>query len=167
MAAGAGKIYIMMRGDLVFLDTNVLLGATDISRSGHDQCRQVFQKALSSGIHLCLNGQVIREYLVVATRRVAENGLGLAVEDALFNIEQFRRKTVLLEETEAVSKSLVNLVELHGISGKRLHDANIAATMSAHRVGYLITLNLTDFDSFKEIECFEPEVFLSRLDSSE
>ncbi|MGD0883585.1 MAG: hypothetical protein ABSA46_01700 [Thermodesulfovibrionales bacterium] len=37
------------------------------------------------------------------------------------------------------------------MKGKRIHDANIAATMIANGVSILFTLNVEDFKTFKEI----------------
>jgi predicted nucleic acid-binding protein len=121
-----------------------------------ETCRQLFRRALNAGIHLCLSGQVMREYLVVATRRIRENGLELAVEDALFNYEQFRRNTVFLEETEEVSKELITILQRYSVPGTRIHEANIAAVLCANNIEYLVTLNATDFDVFGHITCICP-----------
>ena len=52
----------MMRGSLVLLDTNILLTATDRSRPGFEEARELFTSAIASGVHLCVSGQIIREY---------------------------------------------------------------------------------------------------------
>ena len=87
-------------GDILFVDTNVLLAATDRSRPSHaDACRLV-AGASRYGCHLALSGQILREYLVVATRPVEVNGLGLSPDQAIRNLAAFRRHAVFLEETE-------------------------------------------------------------------
>ena len=101
---------------------------------------------------LAVSGQIIREYLVVATRPVEVNGLGLAVEDALKNINVFTRPPFLFcEESERVARHLRDLVQTHRLTGKRVHDGNIVATMLAEGIDRLITENAGDFASFKEI----------------
>ena len=55
-------------GETVFIDTNVLLCATDRFRRHHDEARGVFRAARDAGFSLALSGQIVREYLVVATR---------------------------------------------------------------------------------------------------
>lgn len=138
-------------GDIVFLDTNVLLSATDTSRPRHNQARNVFKASLDTGYHLAISGQIVREYLVVATREPEENGLGLSPEDAVSNIETFTRRTVLIEESEEVSDYVNGMVRKYNLQGKRIHDANIAATMKTHSVLSLITENPEDFKDFDEI----------------
>jgi predicted nucleic acid-binding protein len=147
-------------GDIVFLDTNILLSATDTSRQRHKQARNVFKAALATGFHCAISGQIIREYLVVATRGPQENGLGLSSENAVSNIETFSRRTALIEESEEVSEYLTELVRKHNLKGKRIHDANIAATMKTYSVRTLITENPEDFNNFNEISVINPELIL-------
>jgi len=141
-----------MVGDILFVDTNILLTATDESRVGHRDAQRLFNESRARGYHLGASGQVLREYLVVATRPVNENGLGLEIADAIANINELRRYVHFFEENEEVSRRLRGLATAHGIRGRRLHDANIAATMLAHGIGRVVTQNVADFASFDGIE---------------
>ena len=144
-------------GEVVFADTNVLLCATDRSREHHEEARRLIRGAGPSGYHLALSGQVIREYLVVATRPVADNGLGLSTPEALHNVDQFSRPpTVFCDQPESVSVRLRELTAAHGLRGKRIHDANVVATMLVHGIRRLITENTRDFAVFDEIETTTP-----------
>ncbi|MXW78366.1 MAG: PIN domain-containing protein [Gemmatimonadetes bacterium] len=139
--------------EILFADTNVFLSATDRSRKHHAQAWKLLQAAAEGKAVLAVSGQIIREYLVVATRPVEVNGLGLAAEDALKNIAVFTRPPFLFcEESERVSRHLRDLVQTHRLTGKRVHDGNIVATMLAEGINRLITENEEDFASFKEIE---------------
>jgi hypothetical protein len=53
---------------------------------------------------------VIREYLVVATRPTAANGLGLRVTDTIENVREFRRSMRLLAEEKPVLPTLLGLL---------------------------------------------------------
>jgi predicted nucleic acid-binding protein len=88
---------------------------------------------------------------VVATRPTEANGLGLDLAKALANVEEFSRCVGLLEETAEVSRELRLLLGRHVISGKRIHDAHIVATMLVHGLKQLATDNVTDFEVFPEI----------------
>ena len=140
-------------GEILFADTNVLLAATDRSREHHAEAWELLQAAGEGKTVLAISGQIIREYLVVSTRPVEVNGLGLAVEDALKNIDVFTRPPFLVcEESERVARRLRELVQTHRLTGKRIHDGNIVATMLAEGIDRLITENEGDFASFEEIE---------------
>ena len=64
-------------GSLLLLDTNILLAATNTGRVNHKMSRQIFPACRTSGIHVAVCGQILREYLVVCTRPTENNGLGL------------------------------------------------------------------------------------------
>jgi len=51
----------------------------------------LFRNAISDGVDLYLCTQVIREYLVVATRPVENNGLGMTTNTELDNIKRFQK----------------------------------------------------------------------------
>ena len=138
-------------GEILFLDTNILLTATDESRQHHQFARHVITAHQRSGFHLGISGQIIREYLVVATRSPEANGLGLDLADALNNAEAFSQRLVFFEETEAVSNRLNLLIKNYRLIGTRIHDANVVATMSTHGLSKLITENQADFSVFSEV----------------
>lgn len=139
-------------GDILFVDTNVLLTATDDSRPRHRDAIRLFNEAEAQGVHLAVSGQIFREYLVVATRSWDANGLGLDVRDAVANVNEFLRRTHAYGETEEVARRLRQLALTYSLSGKVLHDANIVATMTVNGISVLVTQNLADFARFKEIE---------------
>ena len=138
-------------GEIVFLDTNVLLTATDESRPAHADANLIFRSGPQNGRHLGISGQVIREYLVVATRPLDVNGLGLDIDTAIGNIDAIRERTVFFEETEPVASHLLSLARTHALTGKCLHDAGVAATMSVHNISILVTDNSGDFAPFRDI----------------
>ena len=140
-----------MAGNPLFVDTNVLLTATDESRLLHLDAMQILDASLSQDLRLAASGQVLREYLVVATRPTEVNGLGLSVPDAIANINEFLRHLELYDETVDVSARLRQLAIDHKLRGKRLHDANIVATMSVHGISTLLTQNGDDFAPFEDI----------------
>lgn len=130
-----------------FVDTNVLLTCTSTRRPGHAAALELLETGFAER-SLFLSGQVLREYIVVATRPPAVNGLGLTSAQALGNARQFLDRATFLREDEAVRDALLRLLDRVPCSGKQVHDANIAATMVAHRIGVLLTLNPRDFERF-------------------
>jgi len=138
-------------GETQFLDTNILVTATDESRAHHHIARELIGRGRSAGLSGAVSGQIIREYLAVATRPVEVNGLGLTTADAIRNMEQFARRLAFCDETEATSVRLRGLVRMHGLAGKAIHDANVVATMACHGIQTLITENPEDFQRYPEI----------------
>jgi predicted nucleic acid-binding protein len=130
------------------LDTNVLLSATDEGRAGHRQAMLILNDWAGGSTTLYASGQIMREYLAVATRPVEKNGLGLKQADALANVRALRRRTTLLAEDVGVADRLLSLLDETPCTGKQVHDANVVATMLVHGIDTLITINTADFTRF-------------------
>lgn len=157
------KCMATMEDRLVFLDTNILLAATNQAHREHRKIVSLLPALMTAGIHGVLCGQVLREYLVVASRPIEVNGLGMASENALVNAKWFKSRSVFFEEDERVWDALASLVHTHRLEGKRIHDANIAAVMAVQGIQTIISLNIRDFDVFGHLEALSPEEAGRRL----
>jgi predicted nucleic acid-binding protein len=135
----------MTAGRLVFVDTNVLLSATVPARLLHRAALSVLNDWPNRGFTLMASGQVLREYLVVATRPAEVNGLGMSLAAALENVAAFSARLRLLGETEQSWGRLQTLLHTQGCRGKQIHDANIVATAITAGVRSLVTANSLDF----------------------
>ena len=131
------------------LDTNVLLAATDESRSEHRAALTILNEWTTGDTTLCTSGQILREYLAVATRPAEQNGLGLEPADAVSNVRAIRERTMFLTEDAKVADRLQGLLTDVECGGKQVHDANVIATMLAHGVGTVVTMNVEDFTRFE------------------
>jgi predicted nucleic acid-binding protein len=134
--------------DRVMVDTNVLVAATDEGRPEHHDALTILNDWPAGHTTLCVSGQILREYLTVATRPTEENGLGLKPSEALGNVRAIRERTTLLAEDGKVADRLLGLLADVECSGKQVHDANVIATMLVHGVGTVVTRNLDDFARF-------------------
>jgi predicted nucleic acid-binding protein len=126
----------------VLIDTNVLLSATAPLRPLHRAAMVVLNDWPNQGSILATTSQVLREYLVVATRPAEVNGLGLAIPDALANVAAFRGRMRLLTDSEPAWDRLRALIEARGCVGKQIHDANVIATALTSGVRRLVTANV-------------------------
>lgn len=132
----------------VMLDTNVLLTATGEDRKEYHEARRILDEWPDKGTTLATTGQILREYMSVATRPLAMNGLGLPTADAVRNARAFRERTVLVPEDGKVVNRLLALLSDVECGGRQIHDANVVAAMLAHDVGTVVTMNLTHFARF-------------------
>jgi predicted nucleic acid-binding protein len=133
------------RGTKVLIDTNVLLEATDEGRRFHVRAMDLFRSADDDGVDLYLSTQVIREYLVVATRPIENNGLGMTTHTALDNIKRFRKRASWVAETLQAGELFLDWAATYGTRGKKLHDLQILATASAAGMHALVTANGKDY----------------------
>ena len=135
--------------DRVMLDTNVLIAATDEGRAEHRDALTVVNDWAARRTELCTSGQILREYLTVATRPAERGGLGLSLADALGNVNAIRMRTILLAEDVKVADRLLGLLADVECRGKQVHDANVVATMLVYGVRAVVTMNTGDFARFE------------------
>jgi len=147
----------MTAGERLFCDTNVLVSAVDRGRRLHVQALHVLNGLLNRGIALCVSGQVVREFLVVCTRPVDANGLGLSPREAVRNAEAIIQRCTILDENRDVPLRLLDIARTATCAGKQLHDANVVATMQEHGLTRLVTGNPRDFRRFRGIDVLDLE----------
>ncbi len=142
---------VTMVGETLFVDTNVLIIATDDTRLFHEDALRLLSNAATQGLHLATSNQVLREYLAVVTRPVAVNGLGLSIVEAVANLRELTQDFYVCDETGQVSSCLLQLALAYNLHGKRLHDTNLIATMQVYGIRSIVTQNEYDFGPFQDV----------------
>jgi len=130
------------------IDTNVLLRASTPKSAQHASAVQAITRLLSRGEELLLAPQVLVEFWSVATRPVEVNGYGWPAKEAEVKVAELLRQFPMLPETPAVFPEWLRLVSRHGVLGKQVHDARLAAMMNTHGVPHLLTFNVGDFQPY-------------------
>ena len=128
----------------MFIDTNVLVRARFTAAPQHALARERLRAALGGAEPIRISRQVVREYLAVVTRPQTWSA-PLAMSDALRDADWFLSTFDLLEDGPEVTRVLIALCREVAVAGRRVHDANIVATMLAHAEERLLTFDLQDF----------------------
>jgi predicted nucleic acid-binding protein len=131
--------------DPIFIDTNILMFATDPGSAFHASAARALEEAAASA-DLYVNCQVLREYLAAGTRSAPGQ-----LDDLLKNIDSFRNSFHVLDESEACLERLLQLARNVRFGGKQVHDANIVACMLENGISRLLTHNVEDFKRFKDM----------------
>jgi predicted nucleic acid-binding protein len=129
-----------------FVDTNVLVYSMATRAPLRARARTALARSASDE-PLSVSRQVLREYLAVVTRQQTW-GSALPLRVAIADAEIFCRRYRVLEDGPAVWDELLQLSRRTGSGGRQVHDANIVATMLAHRERRLLTFNEADFRRF-------------------
>lgn len=136
--------------DRAFFDTNILIYLANEDSPFHLRAVKKFKEIIGK-YELWISRQVLREYSVIMTRSgIVEKPIS-STEVAL-DIERWETIFQIADETEEVTSILVELIKMYGIKGKKIHDANIVATMMSVSIQVLFTFNTNDFKKFKEIQ---------------
>lgn len=136
----------------VLLDTNHLLRVAQPEAPEYPVIADAIVKYLRAGDRPKLCPQNLYEFWSVATRPpgTAGNGLGMTVEEAAAEIEAFESFFPILPDTPAVYNEWRVLTRRWGITGRQAFDARLIATMIAHNVPHLLTLDVRHFRRYEQ-----------------
>lgn|SRR2546429_8882528 len=139
------------------IDTNILLRLVQKTSPLHTAAREAVLTLRKQGEELCIIPQNLIEFWAVATRPVADNGLGLSIDQAAREIRKLKRFFRLQPDTPTIFSEWGNLVIQHQVSGKQAHDTRLVAAMKAHNLTYILTFNTDDFKRFSGITAVDPK----------
>ncbi len=146
-----------MMGGKTFVDTNILLRATIMQFPLHEQVKQLVNGQIDAAVELWISRQVIREYIVQATRPQSFMK-PMTIEQVEAQLTGMQALFQIADETEATTNQLLGLLRVYPTQGKLIHDANIVATMLVNQIDTLLTLNVADFKRFEDrIKIVSPE----------
>ncbi len=127
------------------IDTNILARLANKTDPQYGVASQAVVKLHQRGEVLHVTPQVLVEFRSLATRPIAQNGLGLSTVDVETQAAGFEASFPLLAETPDIYPAWKNLVNALGIIGKQVHDTRLVAVCHVHAVTHLLTLNVSDF----------------------
>lgn len=130
------------------LDANILLRAAGPGHPQHATAEAAISALVLRAHALILVPQNLYEFWPVATRSVADNGLGVTTPEAAAELVAIRTRFPLLDDTPGVRVAWERLVVTHDVKGKPTHDARLVAAMLVHGVGDLLTFNTQHFRRF-------------------
>ena len=136
-----------MAAEPAFVDTNVLVHASQRNSAFHDRAIACLRAAAQDRQELWISRQVLREYLATVTRPQRDHPAA-PMAAAIADVERFAREFNLAEDGPGIFDRLRSLLALVPVAGKQVHDANIAATMLDYGIARLLTFNAADFRRF-------------------
>jgi len=150
----------------LLIDTSALLRTLQVRHTQYETVARALETLPRRGYDLHLVPQNLFELWVVATRPVAQNGLGLSVPKATSELMRRKSMFTLLPDTPAIYPVWENLVIRYHVSGKPAHDARLVAAMRVHGLTSILTFDRPDFPATPALKLcilrtrpFEPSTF--------
>jgi predicted nucleic acid-binding protein len=132
------------------LDTGILLRLANPADNLHSQVRIAVGALGNQGEQLITTTQNIAEFCNVATRPVANNGLGHTPAAALeFVATDIETICAVVAEIDATYIRLKCLIAKYSVVGKQVHDARLVAMMLEWHIENVLTLNDRDFRRYE------------------
>lgn len=139
--------------DRIFVDTNILVYLSDKDDAFHQIAKNNFED-ITKKYEIWISRQILREYAVVVSRKEFVEK-PLTSEEIIDDIKKWEKSFYVIDETQRITKNLKKLILKYNLKGKRIHDANIVASMMEFSIPLLFTINKKDFQAFKEIKVME------------
>jgi predicted nucleic acid-binding protein len=139
------------------VDTNVLLRSIDVGHAAQPVAQNAMIKLGKDRESLSTFSQNLIEFWAVATRPIANNGLGLSIAQTEEELTNLKRLFKLLPNTADILPEWEQLVVKRQVLGKQAHDARLVAAMKVHNVTHLLTFNTDDFKRYDEITVVNPQ----------
>ncbi len=143
----------------ILVDTNILGRLAQPGHAHYQPANDAVDAIRRRGDVPCVIPQVLYEFWVVATRPVAQNGLGMTAAQADRDLTQIESLFTLLDENPNLYADWRRLIVAHQVVGKNAHDARIVATMAHHAISQVLTFNKSDFAKYSGITVLDPVSF--------
>jgi len=140
------------------VDANILMRLTDRRSPLRPVALAAVDTLRKQGFSLQSIPQSHYEFWVVATRPVANNGLGLSIPECVLELATVHNQFPLLNDSPNLCAEWRTLVEAHACHGKVAHDARYVAAMKTHGIAHILTFNVADFARFPGITVLDPHV---------
>jgi predicted nucleic acid-binding protein len=143
-------------GSWYLIDTNILLGISRQSDAQRELIGATLKELERQGANLYYSLQNIAEFWNVCTRPVESNGYGLPIAETNQRVKYIESTMTLLPDTDRVYSIWRQLVVVYQVRGVKVHDARLAATMQAHGVANILTLNRPDSLRYSNLHVVHP-----------
>ena len=142
-------------------DTNILLRIAQPTHPMHQEAAEAGESLLRRSDRVCIVLQKAIEFWSVATRPGAANGLGYSQAETWEELRKFEAFFTILPESPKLYGQWRQLVAKYSVSGKKVHDTRLVASMLVHGVDRLLTFDAQDFVRYAEIQVFQPKDILT------
>jgi predicted nucleic acid-binding protein len=141
----------------ILVDTNLLLRIADPGSSQHQAATDAVARLIADGHEVCICPQNMIEFWAVATRPMTANGLGWNVTETESEVVEMESHFVMLPDTPGIYTDWKRLVADEAVTGKRVHDARLAAVSRVHLCDGLLTFNAHDFAPIRGLILLDPD----------
>jgi predicted nucleic acid-binding protein len=138
-------------------DRNILLRFTNANGPQHELVRDAVRALLLQGDVLYYTQQNRREFWNVCTRPAERNGLGYTIAEAQQRLAEVDAVFQRPPDRPESGPIWDRLVTQYAVAGVGVHDAQLVASLLAHGIATILTLDAGDFRRYAaEITAVHP-----------
>ena len=139
---------MILNSEIYGIDTNILVYASDKNSIFYSKSRKTIEEIAKGKIFGVITPQNILEYISVVTskKRLSKS---VEIDSAIKAIEGFIESGIdIVYPTKESTQLALKFAEKTGISGRKIFDFYLAATLIENDIKFLITANSSDFEKF-------------------
>lgn len=140
----------------IVLDANVLLRLADPTSAAHGIAATAVSTLRAQGNTFHIVPQCVYEFWAVASRPIANNGLGLTSAQCAGEVAKLEASFPLLDDKPTLFMEWKAVVAAFACHGKVAHDARYVAAMRTHGLTHLLTFNVIDFTRYTGLTVLDP-----------
>ena len=156
--------------EIILFDTNILVCAALEEQEHHGEAKSLRHLALAGQVSACISPQILSEFFSVVTRE----GRGgpekpLSASDAADLIRTYNESediAVIYPGSQTIGLML-SFLESHPVSGARIHDLRIAATMIENGITSIATYDEHVFAHLPGISVVNPSELIPTPEEAE
>jgi toxin-antitoxin system PIN domain toxin len=143
--------------DQSLIDTNVLVYALYEDARHHLRARALLDRAVDPHARFCVAPQNLIEFYAVVTnpRRVTQSKSATEALAAIADLLAQPGVSVIPVPGDLLSRWTA-LLEQHPVTGRRVFDLQLIATMLGNGLRRIYTFNAKDFEPFEDLEVIVP-----------
>jgi predicted nucleic acid-binding protein len=142
-------------------DTNIFLRLANKADPAHTLASDALGALRGRRETLCFTPQILAEFWSVCTRPPsARGGFGLLPAEAERRARIIERYFRLLPDSAATYQEWRQFLVRYAVSGVKVHDARLVASMKVYGITHLLTFNVDDFRRYQDITVIEPQQVL-------
>ena len=135
--------------DPVAVDTNILVYSNDKSSDFFVPAKQLVERVQNGQVEGVLALQNLVEFCAVVTNRKAVPNV-MSLKEAVKKVGNIMRLGfVVILPNNDTGDLFLKILEEKGVSGQKIHDIFLAATLLSNGVNTLVTENASDFSGIK------------------
>ena len=124
----------------------------------HAAAAGALDSLLRNGDMVAIVPQNLAEFWNACTRPSDRNGLGISPSETDKHVSKLEALLTVLPEVPDIYPEWRRLVATHSVSGVRVYDARLVASMNIYKVTDILTFNGPDFSRFPGIRVLDPKV---------
>ena len=136
--------------DTYGIDTNILIYASDKKNIFYKKSRKIFEEIVKGKIKGVITPQNIFEYISVITS-IKQIPKPISINTAIKDVDDFLNLGLnIIYPTQKSVRSALKFAEKARISGRKIFDFYLGATLVENDIRFLITANSSDFSAFNK-----------------